>query len=179
MKSPPWYADGLRFSCTQCGNCCRNGGEYAYVYLSDGEIEAIAEHIGMPVNAFLETYCDRDGDWVTLSMDEPACPFLDEENRCRIYPVRPVQCRTWPFWSDNLDRETWEKSVTQRCPGIGSGPLYSLEEIEERAREADAWMDEAEEESAEMDPRPRDGESPGAGPGEAPQEPAPPMDPAP
>lgn len=175
MSTSPWYADGLRFSCTQCGNCCRNGGEYAYVYLSDPEVEAIAEHIGMPINAFLETYCDQDGDWVTLRMDEPACPFLDEESRCGIYPVRPVQCRTWPFWSDNLDRETWENSVKKRCPGIGSGPLYSREQIEASAREADAWMEEAQGDPSVDEPP---GAS-GGGPDGAPQEPTSSPDPAP
>jgi Fe-S-cluster containining protein len=29
----------------------------------------------------------------------PACIFLDRTtNQCQIYPVRPVQCRTYPFW---------------------------------------------------------------------------------
>ena len=37
----PWYADGLRFACTQCGNCCT--GEPGFVWVNDAEIAAIAE----------------------------------------------------------------------------------------------------------------------------------------
>ena len=35
------------------------------------------------------------------------CVFLKEDpergrKTCSIYPVRPLQCRTWPFWPENL-----------------------------------------------------------------------------
>jgi Fe-S-cluster containining protein len=56
-------------------------------------------------------------------MDEPACAFLDENNRCKIYPVRPKQCATWPFWTENLERAAWEGPVKDCCPGIGKGEL--------------------------------------------------------
>src|SRR5207249_9822970 len=39
--SEPWYADGLRFRCTRCGNCCT--GPPGVVWVNAEEIEAIAE----------------------------------------------------------------------------------------------------------------------------------------
>ena len=49
---------------------------------------------------------------------------------CMIYPVRPTQCRIWPFWSENLaSTNTWNKAA-QKCPGVNRGRHYSFEEIE-------------------------------------------------
>jgi Fe-S-cluster containining protein len=73
----------------------------------------------------------------SLRFDEEACPFLDEANRCRIYPVRPMQCETWPFWTENLVEEVWRGEVKECCPGLDRGPLYPREEIERRARASD------------------------------------------
>ena len=43
----PWYADGLRFTCTACGDCCRNHGDgFEYVYATRRERQAIAKHLG-------------------------------------------------------------------------------------------------------------------------------------
>ena len=48
---------------------------------------------------------------------------------CTIYPVRPRQCRTFPFWPENLESpEAWEEA-TETCHGVGSGKLYRLEDI--------------------------------------------------
>ena len=54
---------------------------------------------------------------------------------CVIYPVRPAQCRTWPFWESNLrSRKNWD-SIAEGCPGIGRGPLIGVDEIVSRMRE--------------------------------------------
>jgi hypothetical protein len=133
----PWYHNGLRFECTGCGNCCRNHGAYAYVYLSDREVAAIAAHVGLERRVFLERYCILEDGWTALRMDQPACPFLTPENRCSIYSVRPKQCATWPFWKENLVESEWHGPVKECCPGIGKGPLYSRTEIDQMARETE------------------------------------------
>jgi len=142
MDTKPWYDNGLRFSCTQCGNCCRNHGDYNYVYLNEAEVRAIAAHLGMTEKAFLADHCVLEEGWTTLRMDAPACPFLQADNRCAIYPVRPKQCATWPFWSENLDEATWKGPVKDCCPGIDEGPLFSAEEVERTAAETDGWYEE-------------------------------------
>ena len=59
------------------------------------------------------------------------CPFLGSENECTIYPVRPQQCRNWPFWDSNLETpEAWQE-VQVECPGAGHGQIYSVEAIQE------------------------------------------------
>ena len=142
MGEPKWYADGLHFRCTQCGNCCRNHGEYAYVYLTEVELKEIPEQLGISRAEFLERYCSKEpGSWWSLRMDQPACPFLAADNRCAIYAVRPKQCRTWPFWEENLKRAVWEGPVKECCPGIGQGELTPAAEVLRLARETEAWYE--------------------------------------
>jgi hypothetical protein len=47
----------------------------------------------------------------------------------RIYPVRPLQCRTYPFWFQNLRSEKKWRLTGTACPGIGQGRRYSKDEI--------------------------------------------------
>ena len=136
MRPKPWYKKGLRFQCQGSGRCCKNHGEYAYVYLMPEEVARIAEYLGLAVDAFEDRFCTVDDGWTILRMDRPACPFL-ENDRCRIYPVRPKQCATWPFWTENLERRTWEEVVSALCPGVGQGRRFSAAEIEAIAREND------------------------------------------
>ena len=141
MSSKPWFQKGLRFECTSCGNCCRNHGDYTYVYLAERDVVAISGHLGLPPERFLHDYCREEDGWITLRMDEPACPFLQQDNRCAIYPVRPKQCATWPFWEENLERATWEGPVRDCCPGIGKGELVPAEEVQAIARETEEWYE--------------------------------------
>ena len=141
MKRKPFYHKGLRFECQGSGRCCRNHGEYTHVYLMDPDVEAIAAHLGLPEAAFRDSYCEEDEGWTVLRMDRPARPFLDAERRCRIYPVRPKQCATWPFWEENLVPERWHGPVVECCPGIGQGRLWSAEEIERLAAETEDWYE--------------------------------------
>ncbi len=125
----PWYAGGLRFGCQACGRCC--GGAPGYVWMSRQEAERIAAYLGLSWKAFRRTYARRG--WRGLSLREKPnydCVMLDGGGRCLIYPVRPLQCRTWPFWPSNLaSPKAWE-AAARRCPGIGQGPLYTFEQIE-------------------------------------------------
>ena len=140
MSAKTWYSKGLRFACTGCGNCCRNHGGYAFVYLTPADVRSISAHLGLPRRQFLERYCEKVDGAVTIKTDSPACPFLQADNRCAIYPVRPKQCASWPFWRENLaDRAVWEEEVKACCPGIGKGQLHSAEEIGRIAGDDARW----------------------------------------
>jgi len=140
MRREPWYAAGLKFECQGCGACCKTHGEYAYVYVTRRDVAAISEHLGISGQAFLETYCtvDEEG-WTHLTMTPDDCPLLGDNNRCRAYPVRPKQCATWPFWTENLAPEAWHGPVRECCPGVGRGRRHTVEEIRRIARERDRW----------------------------------------
>ena len=132
-----WYRDGLRFECTRSGKCCRAHGEYDQGYLDDAETAAIAALREQSVATFEAEMCQRDdaGDRVLVFRDG-ACPLLDGA-ACGVYEARPVQCRTWPFWRENLRKKIWDREIATFCPGVGRGPVHSAEEIDAQAAEAD------------------------------------------
>src|SRR5947208_14519862 len=53
----PWYADGLSFTCTQCGNCCTGGP--GFVWISDEEVGRLAEFLKLTRRQVLDKYCRR------------------------------------------------------------------------------------------------------------------------
>ena len=126
----PWYAGGRRFTCTQCGNCCR-GPEPGYVEVSEAEVGAIAEFLELDLEAFGKRYLRRASHGV-VSLTEKAnldCVFWEEGVGCEVYPVRPVQCRTFPFWPEVLESEDHWVEYSAECPGMDRGKRYSLEQI--------------------------------------------------
>ena len=57
--SEPWYADGLRFACTGCGDCC--GGGPGYVWVNQAEIDALAARVEMTPEAFEKKFVNQIG----------------------------------------------------------------------------------------------------------------------
>jgi Fe-S-cluster containining protein len=143
MSRTTWFENGLQFECISCGDCCKTHGEYAFVYLSAEDVNRISAYLNMPRIDFLNTFCavDADGD-IHLKDLSGDCSFLEFGNCCRVYPVRPKQCETWPFWSENLKKTTWEGPVCACCPGIGHGRLYTKQDIERIAKDRDRWYRE-------------------------------------
>jgi Fe-S-cluster containining protein len=121
-----FFDDGIRFACQYCGACCT--GEPGVVRINDQEIAETADHLGMSVSATIAAfiYPYENGHRIMETRDG-RCLFFD--NGCRIYPVRPRQCRTFPFWFTNLRTEARWNKIRSQCPGIGIGRLYAKAEI--------------------------------------------------
>lgn len=133
VDEQPWYHEGLRFRCTQCGNCCTGGP--GFVWVSEDEMQAIADYRGISIGELKIQHTKLYGGRVTLrEFANGDCTFFDGQTRkCTVYPVRPAQCRTWPFWNSNLESpEEWEMAGVN-CPGMGQGDLVQLETIQQRA----------------------------------------------
>jgi len=126
----PWYHRGLRFQCIGCGRCCT--GEPGYVYVIKSEIEALARAAGLELAEFEKSFIRRVGVRKSLvELPNGDCVFFDNlTRRCRVYEVRPRQCRTWPFWESNVcTPDAWEETC-RVCPGAGRGPLVPADQIE-------------------------------------------------
>ena len=124
-----FFDDGLRFECQRCGACCT--GAPGTIYLAGDEIAPIARHLGISEKALRKDWCYPFRDSVSLrEKDDGRCCFY--EGGCRIYPVRPRQCRTWPFWFDVMRSEKRWRKAARQCPGMGRGRRYGREEILER-----------------------------------------------
>ena len=135
MTTSQWYKAGLQFSCTQCGNCCT--GAPGYVYLSREEIGRIAAFIGRTDGTLGKEHLRRVGFRYSLTEDKKNgdCCFLkteDGKRTCSIYPVRPLQCRTWPFWNVLLDSPEEWADAAKGCPGMNKGTKYDFVQIEVR-----------------------------------------------
>ena len=133
MSDSPWYEDGLKFKCTQCGDCCT--GAAGYVWVNQEEIDAEAKALNMDAAEFEKQFVRKVGVRRTLTERENGdCVLLDAQTRkCTVYNDRPRQCRTWPFWDSNIRTpETWQ-ACCDVCPGSGKGKLYSLDHIQTQA----------------------------------------------
>jgi Fe-S-cluster containining protein len=107
-------------ACSECGGgCCT--GESGYIWLTVGEMEAMAERLTLSVEDFATMYVRKVGHRYSLvekklGEENFACIFFDEaKKRCSVYEVRPRQCRTFPFW-EQFKRDIDE--VVRECPGI-------------------------------------------------------------
>ena len=129
MTNAPWYADGLRFSCTRCGQCC--GGGPGTIRVSDEEISDLAAHLHETDASFRKkhTWKIRGGDISLKEKPNHDCVFYDRTEGCAVYSMRPRQCRTWPFWSSVVhSRDTW-RETSSCCPGMGIGAQHDAETI--------------------------------------------------
>jgi Fe-S-cluster containining protein len=125
----PWYRDGLAFECTRCGACCT--GAPGYVWVSIEEIEQLARFQNQSVDEFSTRFVRQVGSRFSL-IEKPGgdCIFWNKEMGCTVYAARPVQCRTWPFWPENVESEEDWDQVRSICPGSGRGQLFTIEQIQ-------------------------------------------------
>jgi Fe-S-cluster containining protein len=127
-----FYAEGLRFECTRCSRCCRHAP--GFVFLSLEDLRRLADAASVTPSEFVERYCREVGiaGFPRLSLLEHAnydC-ILWREGGCSLYEARPLQCRSFPFWSANLSSPASWAAVSADCPGVGQGRLHSAQEIE-------------------------------------------------
>ena len=106
-------------ACESCpGNCCI--GTSGYTWVSQIEIERISDFMGCAVKALIRDYVRRIGHRFCLKelaiSGSLHCVFFDDQSKkCSIYPVRPAQCRSFPFW-DHFKAHV-EEAVNE-CPGV-------------------------------------------------------------
>ena len=130
--NPNFHAKGLRFECTGCGECCRaRNGKPSWVYVTLEERRRLARHLKLRTSTFTRRYCQKTLGFHHLRNPSADCLFLDGA-RCTVYAARPGQCRTFPFWRENMSEHVWNGKLSRECEGIGRGRTWSLKEIELR-----------------------------------------------
>ncbi len=77
--------------CLQCANCCKTTGPL----FTEKDIERISKHLRMKAVDFESKYLRVDEDQDKVLQNLP-CWFLNEDNTCSIYEVRPKACREFP-----------------------------------------------------------------------------------
>jgi Fe-S-cluster containining protein len=121
----------LRFECTGCGACCTGSADH-YVETSAAERAAIRGFLDLSPGWFRRRYLVRvDADTTGIRLEHNGrCPFLGVDNRCRIYAVRPRQCRTYPWWPELVEKKRDWTEEAQRCEGMNRGTVVPLSAIE-------------------------------------------------
>jgi len=104
--------------------------------VSEDEIVAMANHLNISIEEFGPLYLRKVGNRWSLLEDQKNfdCIFL-KENKCQIYPVRPTQCKTFPWWLQNLTSEEAWIQAAESCEGIGRGEVVPYETIEKNYQE--------------------------------------------
>jgi Fe-S-cluster containining protein len=113
--------------------------------MSPEEVIAASDFMNMTSTIFIENYAVKELDgtfeskqnvpWIMLAdkttVIGPACIFLDTEtNHCQIYQARPIQCSTYPFWSDIMESEyNWNIEARRADDDMSSAlPTWTAEE---------------------------------------------------
>jgi Fe-S-cluster containining protein len=130
-----FFAEGLRFSCKRCSACCRF--EAGYVFLSQKDASVLCAALNIQYGDFLETYCR----WVPSDNRESQLSLKEKQNYdcvfwspkygegCSVYESRPLQCRTFPFWTSVMSSKKKWKMTAKDCPGMDQGTFYSQDSI--------------------------------------------------
>lgn len=126
-----WFDQGVKFKCTGCGKCCT--GEPGYVWLKEEDIKGIAAHLNLDRATFLRKHTRSTHGRISLN-EHPRtydCEFF-RDSKCLIYKARPMQCRTFPFWEENLISKRAFLSVGDRCEGINhkDAPMIYVGQIQ-------------------------------------------------
>ena len=84
-------AEFKKTNCLNCANCCKTTGPL----FTSADIERISKHLKQKPQQFIDKYLkiNEDKDYV---LQQVPCNFLDQNNSCFIYDVRPKACREFP-----------------------------------------------------------------------------------
>ncbi|MBL4744798.1 MAG: YkgJ family cysteine cluster protein [Flavobacteriaceae bacterium] len=101
--------------CLDCGNCCKTSSPI----FTERDITRISKHLKMKEVKFIATYLDRDEDDFYVLKGAP-CTFLDADNSCFIYDVRPKACSEYPHTNRRKFIQLAELTLknTEICPAV-------------------------------------------------------------
>ncbi len=109
-------------ACRRCpGRCCN--GESGVVRVTEEDAVAMAQVLAMPLEVFTARYLlVRGGELRVREIRDGhnyACALYDPARQgCSVYPARPRQCRTFPFW-ESARRNL--AALIRECPGVVAG----------------------------------------------------------
>lgn len=121
----------MNFQCQEscAGKCCKVNwdGQAHFVFLTKHDRIRLSAHLQKPIVLFASygefartRFTNQKSRQWFLNLDNGKCPFL-KEGKCGVYEARPIQCRTFPFWPENVATPTRWKMLEEFCPGINKG----------------------------------------------------------
>ncbi|MCD4703358.1 MAG: YkgJ family cysteine cluster protein [Methanosarcinaceae archaeon] len=139
----------IGFACTMCGGCCRRSGGDNCVFLTTVDVEYLEgnsqmDQVAIPMLADGINYSSRS--YLGCGSDDALSPDVDQEGnihtfgwmlprnsngdcrflqgslntgKCGIYEIRPMLCRTYPFYMDE------GQLLISECEGLGCAISWS------------------------------------------------------
>ena len=104
-----------RTDCLSCANCCKTSSPI----FTDKDISRIAKHFRMKEHIFASQYLQRDEDDFMVLKEAP-CTFLQSDNSCIIYDVRPKACSEYPHTNRKKFIQLTDLTLknTEICPAV-------------------------------------------------------------
>jgi len=104
-----------KIDCLTCANCCKTTSPI----ITEKDLERISKFLKMKPVKFIKQYLKKDTDGLWMFQQTP-CVFLDADNYCLIYDIRPKACREYPHLDRKknnqlLDLHTKNASI---CPAV-------------------------------------------------------------
>ncbi len=101
--------------CLKCANCCKT----TPALVTRPDAKRIAKHLSIPPKTFIRKYLLEDIDGELMIARVP-CTFLNEDNTCQIYEVRPQACREYPHTNQSgfSRRVKMNANNTIVCPAV-------------------------------------------------------------
>jgi len=126
----------IRFECSACGKCCTGHSDSHYIALSHTEANELRAHLGVSEVWFKRHYVEHltRESW-GIRLTDGQCVFLGKDKQCSIYHLRPVQCRTYPFWPELLDKEAHWQAEKRYCEGINRGKVVDRIHIRQQLQQ--------------------------------------------
>ncbi len=102
-----------QIDCLDCARCCKNHSPRFKM----PDIKRIAKYLGLKEGDFIQQYLflDNENDYV---LQQSPCVFLNDDNTCQIYDVRPSDCARYPYTDEDvfLKRKNITVKNTEVCP---------------------------------------------------------------
>jgi Fe-S-cluster containining protein len=123
----------MRFQCQPgCIRCCEQKG---FVYLTREDIARLAEHLGVTRAEFKRRYLCGTAPLLRFRKQRhKQCPFLFSTG-CSVHAVKPLQCSSFPYWPELLDKVSERREAAAYCPGMNHGPLVNIDVAREVANQ--------------------------------------------
>ncbi len=104
-----------RTDCLTCANCCKTTSPI----FTEKDIKRISRYLKLKEHQFIEQYLQRDTDDFMVLKNAP-CTFLDANNSCFIYDVRPKACSEYPHTDRKKFIQLTDLTLknTEICPAV-------------------------------------------------------------
>ena len=104
-----------KIDCLSCANCCKTTSPI----VTEKDLLRIARHLRLKPAQFTAQYLKKDTDGLWMMQQTP-CVFLDADNYCLIYDVRPKACREYPHLDRKKNHQLLNLHIknTEICPAV-------------------------------------------------------------